>query len=186
MPCIFLNEERGMRKEELRWRRLAWKFLSRNEIRLRRMKLLRNEILPAAIWNICYANVNGGNTRTPRPNKFRKRKRFASKPFMGLKINRLLSLAYFFGYFIRFFFVGNNTITQARSHCIIKAHFWFFKIDWRKANLLFQNSKLHFANAVRVQSSLYFADLFADKAKSGEIPPCISSIFNTVCRQISK
>ena len=32
----------------------------------------------------------------PRPNKFRKRKRFTSKPFMGLKINRLLSLAYFF------------------------------------------------------------------------------------------
>ena len=31
------------------------------------------------MWNICFANVVGG---TPaRPNKFRKRKRFASKPF---------------------------------------------------------------------------------------------------------
>ena len=41
---------------------LAWKFLSRGEIRLRRMKLLRNEILPVAIWNICYANMSSGNT----------------------------------------------------------------------------------------------------------------------------
>ena len=92
MKCSYSSGEGGRR-----WRgTVGVKVLSRSEIRLQRMKLLRNEILPAAIWNICYANVNGGNTRTPRPNKFRKRKRFASKPFMGLKINRLLSLAYFF------------------------------------------------------------------------------------------
>jgi len=48
------------------------------------------------------------------------------------------------------------------------------------ANRRFQSTKLHSTKALKVRSSFNFADLFSDKAKSAEIPACISSIFNAI------
>jgi len=86
----------------------------------------------------------------------------------------------FLANFLAFIFAGNNITAQTRFQCFIKAHFGVFQSCLASANRRFQSTKLHSTKALKVRSSFNFADLFSDKAKSAEIPACISSIFNAI------
>ena len=99
----------------------------------------------------------------------------------NLLVSRLLFLANLLDFSLR-------AIVLSHKHAlaVLSKHIFDFSKLIGDSQSAFSKSKLHLANTARVQSSLYFANLFADKAKSGEIPACISSIFNAVCKQISK